>query len=165
MTRAVVGLISLAVLAAGGAAPAEEEPHRFQGNWSAAGRRDTLPTEGNGTASIVYLSGAVVLTVGEGLSRGFRGEAITFDDGRELRVGRWVWTDEHGDQIFSALEGEPLDTGRRILGRITGGTGRYRGITGELELTWQYVVHADDGTIQGRSTDLRGRYVPATDRR
>jgi hypothetical protein len=108
-------------------------------------------------AAIVEISGAVVLTIGEGLSRGFRGEAIGFDDGQGLSVGRSVWTDENGDRLFSRLRGEPLQTGNRLVGTITGGTGRYAGLEGEYSFAWQYVVPAEDGFIQGRSVGLKGR--------
>jgi len=160
MTRAAawVGLL-LAVVSAF-AAPPTEGWRTFAGSLSATGQRDTLPTEGQREAAVVRLSGTVALTMGDGLSRGFRCEAIGFDDGADVRVGRSVWTDEHGDRIFSAFEGEPLETGRRIVAKITGGTGRYSGMTGEYSLTWQYVVLAEAGTIQGRTTDLEGRYLP-----
>ena len=72
-------------------------------------------------------------------------------------ASRAVWTSAAGEQIFSVLEGEPLGTGRRVNGRITGGTGRFAGATGDYSLTWQYVVQADDDVVQGRAADLRGR--------
>jgi hypothetical protein len=130
----------------------------FEGTWSAAGQRQTLPTESGRTASIVQLSGAVVLTSGDGLSRGFRSEVIAFDDGGVRSVGRWVWTDEHGDQIFGEVRAESVETGRRFAGTITGGSGRYTGVTGEYEFAWQYVVIAEDGAVQGRTAALKGRY-------
>ena len=75
-----------------------------------------------------------------------------------MSVGRAVWTDERGDRIYSRLKGEPLATGRRIVGTITGGTGRYEGLEGEYSFTWQYVVvAAEDGQIQGRAVRLEGR--------
>jgi len=104
------------------------------------------------------LSGAVVLATGDGLSRGFRGDYIGFDDGRALTVGRWVWTDEHGNQIFGEMRGEPVQTGRRSAATITGGSGRYAGVSGTYQFHWQYVVEAEDGTIQGRTIGLEGRY-------
>ena len=142
----------------GQAPSATEGWHRFEGTWSAAGRRHTLPTEGSRAAAIVQLSGAVVLEVADGLSRGFRGEIIGFDDGLERSVGRWVWTDERGDRIFGQIAGEPMRTGRRFVGTITGGSGRYAELSGEYELTWQYVAIAGDEEVQGRTVDLRGRY-------
>jgi hypothetical protein len=127
----------------------------FQGSWSAVGRRHTLPTEGARAAAVVELSGAVVLIDAAG---GFQGEAIGFDDGGNLIAGRAVWTDARGDRVFSAFRGDSLQTGRHIVGTITGGTGRYAGVTGEYTLTWQYVVSAEDDVVQGRTVDLRGRF-------
>ena len=129
----------------------------FSGTWSAAGRRQTLRTEGPRSAAIVELSGAVMLTTAVGFSRGFRAEAIGFDDGNQVATGRAVWTDTRGDLVFSVLKGEPLATGRRVIGAITGGTGRYAGIAGDWQLTWQFVVETDDGSVQGRASDLTGR--------
>jgi hypothetical protein len=74
-----------------------------------------------------------------------------------VSLGRAVWTDEHGDRLFSRLKGESLATGKRIVGTITGGTGRYAGLEGEYSFTWQYVLSAEDGAIQGRGVRLQGR--------
>ena len=72
-------------------------------------------------------------------------------------MGRAVWTDERGDRIFSRLRGEPLQTGKRLVGTITGGTGRYAGLEGEYSLTWQYVLPSEEGGVQGRAIGLTGR--------
>jgi hypothetical protein len=71
-----------------------------------------------------------------------------------------VWTDARGDEVFSTLKGEPLQTGRRIVGAIGGGTGAYAGVTGEYELTWQYVVSGENDVVQGRTVNLKGRFRP-----
>jgi hypothetical protein len=145
------------------AGPAPEQPapewRSFSGTWSASGRRELVAVEGGGAAAIVEVSGAVVLTIGDGLSRGFRGQAIGFDDGQGQSLGRCVWTDENGDRLFSRLKGESMGTGKRFVGTITGGTGRYAGLEGEYSFTWQYVVAGEDGLglIQGRAADLSGR--------
>ena len=96
------------------------------------------------------------------LDGGLLAEAIAFDDGQRLSVGRAVWTDTRGDRVFSELKGEPVATGRRVVGTITGGTGRYAGVTGDYALTWQYVAQDADDVVQGRSVDLRGRLRKAT---
>jgi hypothetical protein len=152
------GCLALALAATVGAqeTPSAERWREFEGTWAVSGRRCTVPVEG-GAAAVVEVSGAVSLTRAEGLSRGFRGEAIGFDDGQGVSLGRAVWTDERGDRLFSRLEGEPLETGKRIVGTITGGTGRYAGLEGEYSLTWQYVLAGDDGVIQGRAVRLEGR--------
>jgi hypothetical protein len=165
-TAAVLTLCSIAAIASTESgfvrslraqAPAAEATRTFRGTWSATGQRQSLPTETGQPAAVVRISGAVLLEDASGLSNGFRGEAIGFDDGRMLSVGRAVWTDSRGDRIFSELKGEPLQTGRRVFGTITGGTGRYDGATGDYELTWQYVVSAEGDTVQGRATNLRGQ--------
>jgi len=160
VAAAIVAAAAFAVQAPARAqqAPAPGAWRTFEGTWSASGQRQTLPTESGRPAMTVQLSGSVAITAGEGLSRGFRGEVIGFDDGSGVTVLRCVWTDWHGDRIFSQLKGETVATGRRIVGTISGGTGRYAGITGEYSFEWQYVVEAEAGTIQGRAIGLRGRY-------
>jgi len=161
---ALVAVLALAlaplVPAAEGQGAQSAEWRAFEGSWSVSGRRQTVPVESGAEAGVVEVSGAVVLTSGEGLSRGFRGEAVGFDDGRGTSLGRAVWTDEHGDRLFSRLTGESLETGRRIVGTITGGTGRYAGLEGDYSFTWKYVLSAEDGVIQGRAVRLEGRVRP-----
>ena len=158
MNRAAVALgLLLGSALPTSAQPAEGE-RTFSGSWSATGQQETIPTEGVRAASIVRLSGSLVLASGSGLSRGFRGEAIGFDDGAAVRLGRSVWTDDRGDRIFSELRGEPLEKGRRWIGTITGGSGRYARMSGEYELTWQYVIRTEEGEVQGRAADLKGRF-------
>jgi hypothetical protein len=157
----LLSALMLASAAVGATARAQESPQEwraFAGSWSAVGRRQSLPTEGPRAAAIVRLSGAVVLSSAAGLSRAFHAEAIGFDDGNQIAAGRAVWTDTRGDLVFSALKGEAPATGRRIAGTITGGTGRYARITGDWELTWQFVVETEEGDVQGRASDLRGRF-------
>jgi hypothetical protein len=165
MIRTAAGVFVVLLLApavgVGVAPPVQESPaaegwKTFTGSWSARGQRQTIPTEGGRVAGIAHLSGAIVLAKGTDLGGGMLAEAITFDDGRTLSGGRAVWTDARGDRVFSELKGEPVAAGRRIVGTITGGTGRYDGVVGAYELTWQYVTR-DDEAVQGRAIDLRGR--------
>jgi hypothetical protein len=92
------------------------------------------------------------------MSKGFRWEAIGFDDGTKVSAARCVWTDQRGDRIFSTVTGEAVANGRRFLGTITGGTGRYANLEGDYSFKWQYVVEAEQGSIQGRAVGLTGRY-------
>jgi len=154
-----LSLVVAGVLAAARTpAPAPAGPLPFEGTWSAVGRRRALPTGSTRDAVVVELSGAVVLTGARGLARGFQGEAIGFDDGRRISAGSAVWTDTRGNQIFSVFSGT-AQTGRRIVGEITGGTGPYAGATGEYSMTWQYAIEGETGTVQGRAADLKGTIV------
>jgi hypothetical protein len=67
-----------------------------------------------------------------------------------------VWTDEHGDEVFSELAGEGTAAKNNLEGTIVGGTGRYAGANGTYAFSWEYVAEAEDGAIQGRATELRG---------
>jgi hypothetical protein len=158
--RSACLLLALCVLWAAGAGVAATPAGEwlgFQGSWSVTGQRQTIPTDSSSTASIVHVSGSVVLATSGGLARGFSAEAVGFDDGHGTSLGRCVWTDAHGDQLFSKLRGEALQTGKRVVGTIVGGTGRYAGVEGEYTLTWQFVVPGEEGQFQGRTVSLSGR--------
>jgi len=88
---------------------------------------------------------------------GFRSEVIALVDSATGLQGRSVWTDERGDQVFTELKGEGTAQSNRITGTILSGTGRYAGATGSYEFSWQSVIESEDGSIQGRSVDLKGR--------
>ena len=89
---------------------------------------------------------------------GFHAELIGLADSGTGFQGRSVWTDEHGDQVFSELQGEGTAAKNRIRGTILSGTGRYAGATGSYEFSWQWVMEGEDGSsIQGRAADLKGR--------
>ena len=137
-------------------APAAGEWRTFEGNWTASGTRTSLDLGSDHRASIVHLNGSLLLT-GENTPVGFGGEFVGFTDTQSGMVGRAVWTDERGDQVFSDLKGEWVGTGNRVAGTFLGGTGRYAGATGEYEFQWQYVLAAEDGAVSGRTSGLKGR--------
>jgi hypothetical protein len=72
-------------------------------------------------------------------------------------VGRAVWTDEHGEQVFSELRGEGTAADNKISGTFVGGTGRYQGANGSYSFSWRFVIENEDGVVQGQSLGLNGR--------
>ncbi len=133
------------------------EWHEFQGTWTATGSRETMDFAGGRRASISTYHGSVVL---QGRSRpnvGFRSDAIVFSDTATGLVGRAVWVDEHGEQVFSELWGDGIAAHNKITGTFVGGTGPYTGANGTYEFSWQFVIENDDGAVQGKSTGLTGR--------
>ncbi len=140
-----------------GEPPAPDRWRPFKATWTLSGTRQLLPTEGARSAGIIHVTGPLAVTSGEGLGRGFLGELIGFDDGGALIVGRAVLTDEEGDRIYCFLRTEPLGTGRKATGTITGGTGRYTGLEGTFAFSWQYVVDAGAEEISGRIANIEGR--------
>ncbi len=137
-------------------AMAAGEWRTFEGTWTAAGDRRALDAPPDQTAVVLDLSGSILLTGERGIGTGFPARLIAYSDGATT-AGRAVWTDDRGDQIFSAIRGQPIATGQRISGTFTGGTGRWSGINGEYAFDWKYLVNAADGRTSGRVEDLRGR--------
>ncbi len=160
-----VACATLAVLLAACAPPAETprpaaapgQSVEFEGSWNAAGTRRTLALGDGRRSSVFDLRGTLLLTGSGRPGVGFHVETIAFTAAETGLIGRSVWTDERGDRVFSELKGEGTAAKNRITGTIVGGTGRFAGATGSYEFTWQYVIEAEDGVIQGRGVGLKGR--------
>jgi hypothetical protein len=166
VARQAAASIALGLLALTACSPAPESPdagaaasgwHEFRGSWNGSGRRHTIPLGGERRASLIDLTGSLLLAGPARPGVGFRAEVVALNDSATGMVGRAVWTDENGDQVFSELRGQGTATGNRITGTIIGGSGRYAGATGTYEFQWQYVLETDDGTVQGRAVGLEGR--------
>ncbi len=146
--------------ALGQAPPGGTKAYPFEGTWSVTGTRQVLAMGPGKRATTFHISGSLVLTVPGNLSRGFHIESLGYNDGDRLR-GWCVWTGAQGDQIFSEVEGPGRGSGSHVVGTITGGTGRYAGLTGTYEFDWKFVVITSDGDIQGWAEDLKGvAYAP-----
>jgi hypothetical protein len=133
------------------------EALEFTGSWNGLGRRHTIPLGEGRTGAIVNLKGSMLLAGPGRPGVGFQSEVIGLNDSTSGFQGRSVWTDEHGDQVFSQLQGEGAAAKNRIAGTILSGTGRYAGLTGTYEFSWQWVMEGEEGAVQGRAVDLRGR--------
>ena len=161
--RACAGALAAFVLAACVPVPEPPKPapesgwHEFEGSWNAAGTRRTIPLGAGRKAAIIDLRGTMLLAGKGRPGAGFRSEVIALTDSETGLVGRGIWTDERGDQVFSELKGEGTAAKNRITGSILGGTGRYAGATGSYEFSWYFVIEAEDGSIQGRAVELHGR--------
>ena len=156
-------LLSLVMSACGrtsrttNAASGNNDWHEFQGTWTATGTRNSMRLEGDRNASIASFNGSLVLAGPSRPNVGFRSEAIVFNDSSTGMIGRAVWTDEHGDQAFSELQGMGTRTDNKIVGTFVGGTGRYAGASGTYEFSWRFVLESEDGNMQGESMGLKGR--------
>lgn len=133
------------------------EWRELQGSWNAAGSRRSIPLGTGRRGSLIDLRGTLLLRGAGRPGVGFRSEVIALVDSETGLVGRSVWTDERGNQVFSALQGEGTAAKNRITGTILGGTGRYAGATGTYEFSWHFVIEAEDGSIQGSTDGLKGR--------
>ena len=141
-------------------AAAPGESLEFEGSWNAAGSRHTISLGENRLGSIVDLRGTMLLAGPGRPGVGFHSEVIGLVDSATGFQGRSVWTDEHGDQVFSELRGEGTAARNHITGTVLSGTGRYAGVTGSYDFSWQWVMDGEEGTIHGRAVDLKGRVRP-----
>ncbi len=131
--------------------------HEFQGTWTATGSRNTIHFGGDRRAVLSTFNGSVVLAGPSRPGIGFRAEALVFSDTATGMIGRAVWTDEHGDKVFSELQGSGTTAHNKIVGTFVGGTGRYAGANGNYEFSWQFVIENEEGNVQGQSVGLNGR--------
>ena len=164
--RSVLVALALVVAACG---PATEPPgpvaapgewREFEGSWNAAGSRHIIPLGTDRRGSIIDLSGTMLLAGPARPGVGFRAQVIALVDSETGLVGRGVWTDERGDQVFSELKGQGTAAQNHISGTLLGGTGRYAGVTGSYEFSWKFVIEGEDGSIQGQAVGLKGRFLP-----
>ena len=163
--QVLLGLV-FAVAACG---PATQSPRpaaaagewlEFEGSWNGAGSRHTISLGENRLGSIVNLKGTMLLTGPGRPGVGFQSEVIGLTDSATGFQGRSVWTDEHGDQVYSELQGEGTAAKNRVTGTVLSGTGRYAGVTGSYEFSWHLMMEGEEGAIQGRAVDLKGRVQP-----
>jgi hypothetical protein len=131
--------------------------HQFQGTWTAAGSRIGIPLGNGRRASTAKFEGSLVLAGTSRPAVGFRAESIVFNDTATGLIGRAVWTDDRGDQIFSEITGNGDSTGNHFVGKFVGGTGRYTGASGGYEFSWRFIAENEDGNIQGQSMGLNGK--------
>jgi hypothetical protein len=160
-------LLGLVFVAACGPATQSTKPAaasgewlEFEGSWNGAGQRHTISLGQDRVGSIVDLRGTMLLAGPNRPGVGFHSEVIGLVDSATGFQGRSVWTDEHGDQVFSELQGEGTADKNRITGTILSGSGRYAGATGTYEFSWQWVMETEDGAMQGRAVGLKGRVRP-----
>jgi hypothetical protein len=139
------------------ASSSEEAWHDFAGTWTAAGNRSIMRMGSDRQAAISTLEGSLVMADSKGVGVGFRSQVVVFNDSATGMIGRAVWTDEHGDQVFSELRGEGTAADNKINGNFVGGTGRYQGATGTYAFSWRFMIENEDGVVQGQSIGLNGR--------
>jgi hypothetical protein len=138
-------------------ASTSNEWREFQGTWTASGTRTILSLGADRRSAISHFTGSLILSGASRPAVGFRAEAIVLSDTVSGAVGRAVWTDENGEQVFSELRGEGTATNNKIVGTFLGGTGKYSGVTGSYEFSWRFLLESEDGTVQGQSIGLNGK--------
>jgi hypothetical protein len=131
----------------------------FTGTWDANGPKEVLALGSEREAALFKLSGHVRLTTQIGKESDFWAECIGLSDSQTGSDIRCVWRSLDGDEIYLIMRGTRMKKGSGITGTIVGGTGKAKGITGTIRLTWSMIFKEEnETTIGGFSTDLSGTY-------
>jgi hypothetical protein len=134
----------------------------FKGSWIANGTRTPFPFGDGRQVQTFRLAGHVSLETALGKQKDYWSECVGLADSATGVIGRCVWRDLGGPEIYIALQGDKLEQGGLISGAIVGGTGALAGISGDLTFNWATVIAlADaDGTVSvtGQTKNLGGHF-------
>jgi len=138
------------------------ETGEFTGSWIANGTRTPFPF-GEGRPVFTFkIAGHVSLQTALGRKKDYWSECIGLADAVTGVVGRCVWKDLAGPELFLTLQSDRLQQGSQVAGTIVGGTGPLAGISGDLSFTWSSVIVQTDAdgivTMTGQTRNLGGRY-------
>jgi len=138
------------------------EPGEFKGGWIANGTRTPFPF-GDGRQVFTFtLSGHVNLKTALGKKKDYWSECVGLADSATGLVGRCVWKDLAGPEIYLTLQSDQLQQGSKVTGTIVGGTGPLAGISGDLSFNWSSVISQTDAngimTVNGQTKNIDGRY-------
>ncbi|WP_306535185.1 hypothetical protein [Geobacter sp.] len=112
------------------------ESGEFKGGWIANGTRAPFPF-GDGRQVFTFkLAGHVNLQTVLGKKKDYWSECVGFADSVTGVVGRCVWKDLAGPEIYIMLQSNQLQQGSLVTGTIVGGTGPLAGISGDVSFNW-----------------------------
>lgn len=157
--------IRLALLATGGAfsLQAAELPQSgtFTARWTARGQVERVPFPDHREPYIVWHHGELFLIERHGMPHALETRCIGFGEQGVKAEGRCEFRDADGDSFYAELTTVGLTPGAPVTGVIVGGTGKYKGIRGDLRSDgWDYgsdvpeddLVHAYMDAITGTWT-------------
>ncbi len=135
----------------------------FKGSWIANGTRTPFAFGSERQVFIIKITGHVNLhNAPLGKKKDFWAECVGLADSVTGLVGRCVWKDLAGPEVYLAIQSDRLEQGSRVTGTIVGGTGRFAGISGDLSFNWSSVTTQTDAegveTMTGQTKNIAGSY-------
>ncbi len=163
--RAIILIIACAVLilsASPAAISHAAESGEFKGSWVANGTQTPFSFEKGRQVFTFTIAGHVSLQNVLGKKKDYWSECIGLADSSTGIVGRCVWKDLAGPEIYITVQSDLLKQGSQVTGTIVGGTGPLSGISGDLSFNWSSVIVQTDAEgiveITGQTKNLGGRY-------
>jgi hypothetical protein len=134
----------------------------FKGTMIANGTRTNF-SFGDGRQVFTFkLAGHVSLQTAIGKKKDYWSECIGLADSTSGVVGRCVWKDLDGPEIYLTIQSDRLQQGSQVTGTIVGGSGKLAGISGELSFNWSSVITQTDAdgivNVTGQTRNLGGSY-------
>ena len=134
----------------------------FKGSWIANGTRTPFPFGDGREVYTFRLAGHVSLETTLAKEKDYWSECVGLADSATGVIGRCVWRDLAGPEIYITLQGDKLQQGGLISGTIVGGSGALAGISGDLTFNWASVVALADAdgtvTVTGQTKNLGGHF-------
>jgi hypothetical protein len=158
VSACAVLLLTVSPITSGHAADSGE----FTGSWIANGTRAPFPFVGGRQVFTFKIAGHVSLQTPLGRKKDYWSECVGLADSATGVVGRCVWKDLAGPELYLMLQSDRLQQGSQVTGTIVGGTGPLAGISGDLSFSWSTVIVQTDAdgavTMTGQTRNLDGRY-------
>ena len=136
-----------------------EQAGDFTGTWVASGKRQHFEFVEGREVGTFDLAGNVSLKDKFGDIEDFWAECVGLSDSAAGSCVRCVWRSLKGEKAYSVLTGQPLEEGVKVAGKIVGGTGSLKGVTGTFTFTWTSTfTDKAQGVFTGQTQDLSGSY-------
>lgn len=138
------------------------ESGEIKGSWISNGTRTPFPF-GDGRQVFTFkLGGHINLRTTLDKQKDYWGECVGLADSVTGIVGRCVWKDLAGPEIYLTLRSDQLEQGSLVTGTIVGGTGPLAGISGDVSFNWSSVIVQTDANgivnVTGETRNLGGSY-------
>jgi len=151
-------LITTSYLTNGHAAESGE----FKGTIIANGTRTPFPFANERQVFTFKLSGHVNLQTSISKQKDYWSECIGLADSVTGGIGRCVWKDLAGPEIYLTIQSDKPQQGGQVIGTIVGGSGKLAGISGELSFNWSSVITLTEAegvvSVTGQTKNLIGSY-------
>ncbi len=138
------------------------ESGEFKGAWIANGTRTSFPFEDGRQVFTFKLAGHVSLQTALGKKKDYWSECVGLADSVTGLVGRCVWKDLAGPEIYITLQSDKLQQGSQVTGTIIGGNGSLAGISGDLSFNWASITTMTDSegviSVTGQTRNLGGHF-------
>lgn len=134
----------------------------FKGSMIANGSRTPFDFANGRQVFTFKIAGHVNLQTSLSKTKDYWSECIGLADSVTGIIGRCVWKDLAGPEIYLTIQSDKLQQGGQVNGTIVGGSGHLAGISGALTFNWSSVTNLAEAegvvSVTGQTKNLSGTY-------